>query len=342
MQETSNRGPESEESPQSGRSRKKLAILSFLTLFLLIFGLLAAGVYWYGSKILSASGLSWNQAKNDLTYAWDRRHDVASRRTNFLILGLDQRDDRLEQTLLTDTIIFASLDPADAELTLMPIPRDLWIDPLKTKVNALYYYGELDEKTTGPALLSDLVATITGQPVHHWILMDYRKLGDLVDLVGGVTVELDQGFVDNEFPNPDYVEGEATESSKFITVNFDQGANFLDGERALQFVRSRHSEDLKEGTDLSRSTRQMKLFRALTDKIISPGLLSKPKKVGKLYQFWSDYIETDLSDKELLTLGFALAPQKALHFSMVSIPADYNGADTILNNPPQDKYTQCV
>ena len=57
---------------------------------------------------------------------------------NFLVLGLDERNDALEKTTTTDTIIFASLSLKDFKLNLIPTPRDLWFYEKETKINGLY------------------------------------------------------------------------------------------------------------------------------------------------------------------------------------------------------------
>src|SRR5690242_8677058 len=61
-------------------------------------------------------------------------------RINLLILGVGGGTH--EGPDLTDTIIFTSLDPKTKHITLVSLPRDLWIPDLSAKVNSAYTYGE--------------------------------------------------------------------------------------------------------------------------------------------------------------------------------------------------------
>ncbi|MFA6361533.1 MAG: hypothetical protein WCX33_01870, partial [Candidatus Shapirobacteria bacterium] len=57
---------------------------------------------------------------------------------NFIILGLDKRDDILEKTETTDTVIFASLNLKNYQIKTISIPRDLWFYDINAKVNEIY------------------------------------------------------------------------------------------------------------------------------------------------------------------------------------------------------------
>lgn len=61
-------------------------------------------------------------------------------RTNFLILGISGGSH--EGSNLTDTMMFISTDKTTADTVMLSIPRDIWLDSLKAKINSAYYYGE--------------------------------------------------------------------------------------------------------------------------------------------------------------------------------------------------------
>lgn len=322
------------------RCRCKIAVAVTFFLFLVLTVLFClAAIYLRG--FMAASQLSWKQVKQKVVTGWQTRKNYLSTPTNLLLLGLDQRHDRLENTMLVDTIILASLNPQTSKLTLIPIPRDLWIDPLKTKINAIYYYGEINESSNGPDFLIDQLTQITGQSIDYWLLMNYEDLVELVNVLGPLEVHLDQGLEDNQYPNPAHVEGEE-DQPLYTTVRFPQGTNFLDGNLALQFVRSRKSTNLEQGNDLARSARQMKLFKALITRIKSRQVILNSQRLGKLYQLWREKVKTNLKDENLVALVFAILPKRDLQLTSVGIPASYEGEETILINPPLDKYGQWV
>ncbi len=287
---------------------------------------LAVVLTTYTRDFLESSGLTINEVRYKLTAAYEMRDLFAEKRVNFLIVGLDKRDDQLEQTLLTDTIVFASLDTRKASLVFIPLPRDLWIEPLKTKVNALYFYGQLKEETTGVEFLREQASLVIDQPIEFSLILDYKNLPELIDLIGGVRINVKQSFQDDFYPNPSYLEASQEGEPKYISVKFEKGERYFNGEEALQFIRSRLSEDLKQGSDLARSARQMQLINGLINKLKSPQLMKDAKLMGRLYKFWQEKMETNLEDEEVLSMLMA-TPWRNLQMSSLSIPSSYDKND---------------
>jgi len=195
----------------------------------------------------------------------------------FLILGLDQRPG--ENSLLTDTILLATIDTQTGNYLLFSIPRDLWLDDLKTKINALYYYGQKRDPNDGTQLVKKRLEEILDWPIDYTILLGMDQIKELINLAGGIEVEVERGFVDQKFPKDDG-------SGEVMTVEFKAGRQVFDGERALQFMRSRKSRDPIEGTDEARQRRQKKVILALKSKLLRDrDTFLQPKMAGKLYQF---------------------------------------------------------
>src|SRR3989344_2533226 len=135
-------------------SMKRILFLS-----LIIVGLIFISAFLYLKTFLTTAQLSFSQLTQIITTGWNSR---SPERVNFLLLGLDQRSDEMESTLLTDTILFASLNPQSGKLLLVPLPRDLWIKNYRTKINSLYFYNKID-----------YIQTVLGQPVHHTLILNY-------------------------------------------------------------------------------------------------------------------------------------------------------------------------
>ena len=254
----------------------------------------------------------------------------------FLFLGLDKRDDELEKTLLTDTMMIGSLNTGTGKLTTISLPRDLWIPDLSTKINSLYFYGEKNPETNGVDFTASEVEKITGVKPAFIAVLNYLELPAFIDLVGGVEVAVEKSFEDNEYPNPAYVVGQG--GTPYITVRFDQGAEIMDGDRALSYIRSRGSADPEEGSDIARSKRQMIVLSALFKKLKSKEVVQNPETMGKLYRFWKEKVKTTLTDEDAIGMGMALG-QNPVSIISVGIPVVSTPTqDVILVNPPISKY----
>jgi len=211
------------------------------------------------------------------------KNPYRQRRLTFLILGLDQRPD--DDSLLTDTIILASINVNTGDYLLFSIPRDLWLDQLKTKINALYYYGRKKDPNDGSKLVKEELEEIIGQPIDHVLVLKMSDLSGLIDLVGGVKIDVERSFTDNEFPKDDG-------SYQTMTVQFEAGEQIFNGEKALQYMRSRKSEDAIEGTDDARQKRQKKVILALKSNLFgSKKIFLNPEKMGLLYRFFTEEME---------------------------------------------------
>jgi LCP family protein required for cell wall assembly len=320
---------------------KRTFILSsiIITCLVLLVALIAALFgYKYFTRFATAAQIPPSQLLATTKTAYSAAPGIRDRRVNILLAGLDHRNDALEKTLLTDSLIFASFIPRTANVTLIPIPRDLWIPQAKAKINSLYLYGR--NAGVGTALLIDSVATLSGQTIDHYLIIDYQLLPQLIDLLGGVDVIVDNSFTDPQFPNPAYI----TDPTQpvYQTVSFTAGPVHMDGITAVNFMRSRNSPDPAEGSDTARSTRQLKIISTLANRISQPELLSRPEKLGQIMHYFLTTFETDLKLNDLMILAFATLPRTQFQLTTVHIPTSADSDTPILVNPPITKYGQWV
>lgn len=223
---------------------------------------------------------------------------------NFIILGVDKRDDWLEKTLTTDTIIFSQLDPQKAKIHLFSLPRDLWSYFTDTKINQIYPLSlEKNDSQAKFEFISENFASISGQPIDRVLVLSTENLKELADILGGVDLYLETGFKDELYPNQAYIKDPDSGAPIYKTVEFKSGPLHLDSRNISEFVRSRKSADTASngGTDLGRIERQQLLINALIDKLKSS--LHSPEILFKLYQFWRT-LEHNFSDTELLSYLF--------------------------------------
>jgi polyisoprenyl-teichoic acid--peptidoglycan teichoic acid transferase len=181
---------------------------------------------------------------------------------------------------LTDSIQVMSFDPRSGDATLISVPRDFWvyIPPFEgrggywAKVNEAYSVGmgKVDREyqhvpyrthEQGGTLAAQVVAQVLGVPIDYWVSLDFVGFRQFVDALGGVDVDVQTAFTDDHYPNND----DAQVDPSYRTVHFDCGLQHLNGERAIEFARSRYSP--QDGNDFSRSRRQQLLMSAVKEQV---------------------------------------------------------------------------
>lgn len=305
--------------------KKTILIISFIfTVYLAVILIIS----FYLLKTIS------NQTHTPITYfpkliSEAKNHPSISNNINFIILGLDPRDDQLEKTTTTDTIILANLSK-NWNINLISLPRDLWSYSLNNKINQIYPLSLSSPDKY--KYIQDNFGQITGQPIDRTIVMTTSNLITLTDLVGGVDVYLDNGFIDNQYPNPEYINNPKTKVPVYKTVEFSPGWNHLNKNNITEFVRSRKSSDsaVTGGTDLGRINRQQLLINALLEKIKSSQFIGQPKNIIALYNFWHTQINTNLTDQDLISIaiqGYSSFPQ--LKLNRFTLPTGENSTFVI-------------
>ncbi len=291
-------------STHGSKRGKKRVKLFFFVVFLIIMGVL---LYRFGSYIPVLYELFFQQ---EIAL---EKVDKKDERVNILLLGIG--GGKHDGPLLTDTIIYASIDPEQNKVTLISLPRDLWIPDLNGKINRAYSDAEVKQKGGGITLSRAVVEKVLGQPVDYVLRVDFNGFVRAVDMVGGIEVDVARGFDDYEYPisgketdtcgfEGEEFEKRATASSqleafpcRYEHLHFDAGKQSMDGETALRFVRSRHATGI-EGSDFARSQRQEKVISALRNKVFSLGTILNPLKLVNLYNVLEGSIDTDIKQEE--------------------------------------------
>lgn len=266
-------------------------------------------------------------------------------RTNILLLGVG--DASHDGPNLTDTIILVSVNTKTNDVALISIPRDIWIDSLKDKINSAYAFGEEKQKGGGLTLSRATVSEILGIPVHYSIRVNFTGFKEAVDLIGGVTVNVDNTLDDYLYPiegkENDLCDGDPEFKCRHEHLHIDKGPTQMDGTLALKYVRSRYAEG-DEGSDFARSKRQQKVLIALKNKVISPQIILDPNKIRDLIKIFGDNIDTDIKNEEIDDLAkIAIRTNKNLDTNKIrSFPLDMGDEKTsregLLMNPPTWQY----
>jgi polyisoprenyl-teichoic acid--peptidoglycan teichoic acid transferase len=185
---------------------------------------------------------------------------------NVLFVGVDSGPGR--DHALTDTLIVASFNPDTNEIVMISVPRDTGRVPLFTggtynpRINSMlsHFRNNPDRYPDGGIeTLKRQMGHLIGVPIHYYAVTNMAGLREVVDLVGGVTVELDHSIADSR-----------------MGLFMEPGRHHLDGERALMFVRSRYGPG---NNDFVRARRQQQVIRGLADRARDPGVLVRLPEV---------------------------------------------------------------
>lgn len=297
--------PETEEEIILKKSRKKLH-LSIAVIFTIII-LLFIGI------IKAISSIDF---KIFLKVAGEELQKDAYGHTNFLLLGTGGGSH--EGSDLTDSIIVASIDDENKLITMISIPRDLYIkDPEigNSRINEVYFNTKkyYESSSEGLSYMQKKVEEIMGIPIHYWIKLDFKGFKDLVDAIGGIDIYVKEAIYDPYYPKDG--------TYLYETFSIPAGQHHLDGETALKYARSR-----KTTSDFDRADRQQQIIYAVKEKALQTKTLLSKEKIAALLEAIKENIETNITVKELLTLG--------------AIAGDYS-PDKILHKLIHDDPTQC-
>jgi len=213
-------------------------------------------------------------------------------KVNILITGVGGVEH--EGTELTDTILLASLHLKSKTLSLLSIPRDLFVDyPLggRGKINEIYMRGLSAKKSPSEAMadLGGKLREITGEKTDYYLNIDFNGFTKFIDLLGGIEITIEEDLTDTQYPDNNW---------GYTTFSIKKGRQTIDGATALKYARSRHST-----SDFDRSRRQQLVIKALKDRLFSLDILTSPTKVKSLYYAIVSHIKTDLSLGQLASLA---------------------------------------
>ncbi len=271
----------------SAPARKRRGVLFFA---LLILGLVFAGVVgmaaYYAAQLQRS--VSQMERRTDVLPAGPRPPSVTPAPTttlaplNIVIIGTDSRGKGDQGR--SDSLMVLHISGDRKNAYFISFPRDLWVDIPgrgKAKINAAYSWG-------GTALSVQTLEQITGTRMDHVASTNFDHFIQLVDVVGGVTV------------NNKVATSMKSESGKIYT--YPVGEITLTGEGALLYCRERY--DLPNG-DFDRAGRQRDVLKAIVQKAASPEVLANPLKVAELVSTVGKHVTVDsgLTNEKLLEVA---------------------------------------
>src|SRR5690242_9384095 len=194
----------------------------------------------------------------------------------------------------SDSITLLRTDPPHHRLYYLSIPRDLRVDIPgygNAKINTAFQVG-------GPRLAARTVATYTGIPVNHIVVVNFAEFKDLIDAVGGIDVVVTEK-IQSKFDCP---YGTEARCARWPGWRFSPGKQHMSGQRALIYSRVRKNALNPGDSDITRGERNQQVLQALTSKLASFSTFMRLPLDGKKLM---KPLATDLSANEFIGLGWA-------------------------------------
>lgn len=269
-------------------------------LAILVGGFLFAKAYFSAGEVFQGGGeaaaLSCNAEVEPAQLAKE-----GDGRINILLMGEDN------EASLTDSILVASLDPANKKVAMASIPRDLWVSSDSagnSKINAVYPMAKKealadnpdDERAAKKVAVEELqkvVEEVLGIKINYYTTVDVAGFEQAVEIVGGVEMDVPEALAVSE-----HMWDDVRDVPYYLDV--PAGVQQFDPQRALFFVRSRHTS---ARGDFDRTERQRLFLRALAEEMLSAGTYTNPVRVTQLMDTFKDNVVTNFSIDDAVCLA---------------------------------------
>ena len=236
--------------------------------------------------IIASGGIFAYNVYHQLSSSIDKMHTPIDRETDkrvenleltnqepfsVLLLGVDERG---SDSGRSDSMIVLTVNPEKETVKMLSIPRDTRTEIIGRnsvdKINHAYAFG-------GVSMTLDTVENFLDIPIDYYIKINMESFKDIVNAVGGITVnnELEFTYEGHHFPI---------------------GTITLDGEEALKYSRMRY-EDPKG--DFGRQARQRKIIEAVIKQGASLNTLTNYKDI---FDALGNNVQTNLSFDDMMTI----------------------------------------
>jgi LCP family protein required for cell wall assembly len=221
-------------------------------------------------------------------------------RLNILLIGSDKRPN--EGTYNTDTLIVVSIDPTTKQVAMFSLPRDSSRIPMpsgplsrafgstyKDKINSFFtaVRNRADlvpgtNRTRGYNGLKQVLGGLYGLDIKYFVEVDFDGFKQVVDAVGGVTINVQVPVLDESYPS---------DTGRLSRVYIPSGIQHMTGAQALVYARSRHGSD-----DFDRGYRQQRVLTSLREQADVATLIPR---IPELLAAVKATVRTDIPQSEL-------------------------------------------
>ena len=240
--------------------------------------------------------------------------ELGPREINILLMGIDERVGYTsELAYRTDTMMVVHIDPIRKTAGVISFPRDLWVSipgyNEASRINRANYVGDLNAypNGAGPGLAMETINANFGIRVDYYVMVNFTVFETVVDIIApdGVEVCVNETIRDEKYPDEGFGE---------IFVSFDPGCHRMNGQRLLQYARTRATEN----SDLDRARRQQQAIEALRTHILSAGSIQAfISNIPHLWNELSGSYRTNLTIPQIVGLGYLMSEIDTINYNVI-------------------------
>lgn len=192
--------------------------------------------------------------------------------TNFVLFGGDSRSGEVKRNLNTDSIIIVSLNNETKEVKMVSVYRDTLLDLTNGKIkkcNSAYSNG-------GATMAINMLNMNLDLDIQKYVTVDFSAVVDLVDMVGGIEVDVSE----KEYKEVNkYIDETGSVAGKKAVHLTHGGVQTLDGVQATTYARIRKNV----GDDFARTERQRLVIQKVVEKAMKSDFATINKIIDKLF-----------------------------------------------------------
>jgi LCP family protein required for cell wall assembly len=302
--------------------RLKITVL-VIVILILFFGFLfvKSGYLQVTYDIFKITGNTVKRTKKEQAIHY--KYDNSNKFINILILGSDTDQKFNPNSILTQTIMIASVNPYQKKIYMISIPRDFWIKIPGYKANNGYSKFDTASEIGGIGLTRQLVEQYFGIQINYYAWIGLSGFVKLINTFGGVNVVPTHPVLDWSYPND--ISGNPKLLYSAINLYISGAPQYMTGTRTLEYVRSRHGDLMG---DFGRSKRQQQVLRILKNKLDNTSTIAD---IPSLFNSLSSIVRTDMTIPEVLKLSqIALSLKNAKIQSIILSPPKYSSVPNYL------------
>jgi LCP family protein required for cell wall assembly len=237
------------------------------------------------------------------------------REINILLMGIDERTGYTEErSYRSDTMMVLHIDPVRRTAGLISFPRDLYVTIPgygQGRMNTANDIGDSQAypNGAGPGLLMETLNSNFGLNINYYVRINFTVFETVIDHIApdGIEVCPTERIFDDAYPDAGF---------GTITIEFPPGCQRLQGDRLLQYARTRHTRN----GDLDRAARQQEVIEATRKYVLSAGGVRN--FVTNLAPLWNDlqgsYI-TNLSLDEIISLALLMNDIEDINSTVIGL-----------------------
>lgn len=291
-----------EERRWQGREKKrrarhrKLLLLTVLLVLVVLCGLLVSGLYALETNVLAPLAQFFQPV--GVTNG-----SIEGRSWNLLLLGSDNDNKFTFPEVLTQVMMVAHIDPFNKSVFLLSIPRDSWVSiPGQNdmhKIDQAFELGASSNNTfdAGVSLARRTVEQDYGIPIDRYAWIGLSGFARVIDTLGGIDIDVTHPLLDDNYPDDTGQKTHLADPYAVKRLYLAPGPQHLNGEQALEFVRSRHADLVG---DIGRTQRQQEILTSLKKKLNVTTIFNH---LTALFHDLTGKVYTDLNENEMFSLA---------------------------------------